>query len=175
MDWVHRLISNTARETYGLDLDFLTKALPQDESHYVRGSAEDFFIDKKFSAIFAGDLIEHLSNPGLFLVRSREHLATDGRLILTTPNAFNLFSLVEKVFKGEPTVNKDHTCYFNLRTLKQLLKKNGWQVVETHYLYSLDLPFKESWRKKLQNVLYKILSLFTNSYLETIVVIARPK
>lgn len=171
-NWVHRLIQKRARETYGLDLDYSVSALPQKESFYIKGSAENFSIDKKFSVIFAGDLIEHLSNPGLFLNRVGEHIADDGRLVITTPNAFNLFSIIEKIVKGEPTVNKDHTSYFNFRTLRQLLRKNGWRVEEKAYLYSLDLPYKESWKKKLQNVLYKLLGLFTNSYLETIVVVA---
>ena len=172
LKWVHRLVVNRAKEVWGIDLDYEAQALPQDSSRYLRKSAEDFSLPERFSLVFAGDLIEHLSNPGLFLKRADEHLEPSGRIILTTPNAFNLFSLIEKVVKGEPTVNKDHTCYFNLRTLKQLLKKNGWKINEVHYLYSLELPFEESLWKKLQNALYKLLSLFTTSYLETFVVVA---
>lgn len=170
--WVHRLIFKRASGVWGLDLDYDESALPQTASRYRRASAEDFSMGSDFTLVFAGDLIEHLSNPGLFLKNAERALGHEGRLILTTPNAFNLFSIIEKIVKGEPTVNKDHTCYFNLRTLKQLLKKNGWKITEVHYLYSLELPFKESLWKKIQNALYKFLSLFTNSYLETFVVVA---
>ena len=124
--------------------------------------------------VFAGDVIEHLSNPGLFLDACKNNLKPGGRVIITTPNCFNLFNLAEKITKYEPTVNSDHTFYFNTKTLKKLLEKNGWKISDASYLYTLDLKHKESWKKKILNIIYKIFSLFTNKFIETMVVIAEP-
>lgn len=172
-NWVHRLLKQQAKDVYGLDLAFDTALFPND--HYLKASAEQFSFDQKFNVIFAGDIIEHLSNPGLFLDSCAKHLLDDGRLLITTPNCFNLFNLAEKISKGEPTVNKDHTCYFNSKTLKQLLEKNGWEVIQTDFLYSLEVEFKESLKKKILNMMYKIVSLATPRFLETIVVTAKKK
>lgn len=172
-NWVHALLKKYAGTVWGLDIDFDATIEPKE--HYVRASAESFVIDKKFDVIFAGDLIEHLSNPGLFLCASAEHIQPHGRLIITTPNCFNLFNIAEKFSKGEPTVNYDHTCYFNSKTLKQLLGKNGWEVENVSYIYSLDVHYAESWKKKLLNMVYRIVSKFTDTYTETLVVIARKK
>ena len=172
-NWVHHLLKRQAKDVYGLDVDFDTGIFAGD--HYLKASAEQFSFGRTFDVIFAGDIIEHLSNPGLFLDACARHMTSTGVLVITTPNCFNLFNLAEKISKGEPTVNKDHTCYFNSKTLKQLLEKNGWEVVRMDFLYSLDVDFKESLKKKILNVLYKGISLVTPQFLETIVITAKKR
>jgi len=171
-NWVHSLLLNQSKKVYGLDLDFNLKELANKEN-YQKGSAEDFDFNVKFDVIFSGDIIEHLSNPGLFLKACRRNLKKGGRLIITTPNCFNLFNLAEKISKGEPTVNKDHTCYFNRKTLEQLLKKNGWTAVQTAYLYSLEVDYQESLKKKFLNIIYYLLSKFTHKYITILVIVAK--
>lgn len=173
-DWLHRTIQTQAKETYGLDLQTYATTKPEETGHYFVQSAETFSLPATFDVIFAGDLIEHLTNPGLFLDASKKHLNPGGRLILTTPNAFNLFNLTEKLTKDEPTVNSDHTCYFNKKTLKVLLQKCGWEIVSVDFVYSLELSHQESWKKKTLNALYRLLSRFTDKYLETLVITAVP-
>lgn len=170
----HQLLKARAREVWGLDLDY-DESILDDPSRYVRGSADSFSVGRKFDVIFAGDLIEHLSNPGLFLGRAKAHLNPGGRLVLTTPNAFNLFNLAEKFSKDEPTVNFDHTCYFNSKTLRTLLEKNGWTMGKPAFLYSLGALHKESWKKKFLNAWYALFARFTPKFLETLVVVARPQ
>lgn len=171
--WPHALLKKRAAEVYGVDLE-LPERYAHDE-HYKAMSAENFSFPVQFDVIFAGDLIEHLSNPGLFLDACRKHLKEGGRLILTTPNAFNLFNIAEKFSKREPTVNADHTCYFNSKTLRKLLEKNGMEAAEVSFLYSLGYEYKESWKKKFLNILYRLASLFTDKFIETLVVVARAR
>ena len=159
-------------DLYGLDLD-LPKEY-RENPHYQAGNAENFNFPLKFDVIYAGDLIEHLSNCGLFLDSCRRNLKPGGIIILTTPNTFNLFSLAEKLTKREPTVNNDHTAYFNAPTLTKLLEKNNFRAEKVDYLYTLDIKFRQSFKKKVLNVLYWFLSLWTDKFIETLVIIARP-
>lgn len=170
-EWPHVLLKKHAGEVYGVDLE-LTKKYTHD-AHYKAMSAEHFSFSITFDCIFAGDLIEHLSNPGLFLECCKKHLLPEGRLIITTPNTFNLFNLTEKLTKREPTVNADHTCYFNDKTLRTLLEKNGMEATEVSFLYTLGYAHTESWKKKFLNVLYWIASRFTDKFVETLVIVAR--
>lgn len=170
----HYLLKKRAKEVWGIDLEY-DESIVDDPAHYIHGNAESFSIDKKFCVVFAGDLIEHLSNPGLFLETVRRHLLPEGILVMTTPNTFNLFNLTEKLTKDEPTVNPDHTFYFNKKTLRVLLQKNGWEVESISYLYSLGELHRESWKKRVLNVLYKTLSLWTPKFVETLVIVAHPK
>lgn len=169
----HYLLKKRAAEVWGVDLEY-DETIVDEPGHYIRANAETFSIDKQFSVAFAGDLIEHLSNPGLFLDTVKKHVTPGGRLVLTTPNTFNLFNLTEKLTKDEPTVNPDHTFYFNKKTLRVLLSKNGWEVESVDYLYSLGVIHKESWKKKILNLVYKLLSRRTSKFIETLVIVARP-
>ena len=174
-NWVHRLLLNRAKEVYGLDVEFEpadVAKLPH-PNRYKKGTAEDFDFDLKFDVILAADLIEHLSDLGSFLRSCARNLKTGGRLIITTPNCFNLFNMASKLTKVEPIMNKDETVYFNHRALRQLLGKHGWKVDEASYLYSLGVEYRESYRKRFLNILYYILSKFTPKFVETIVVVAK--
>lgn len=174
-NWPHRFLLARADEVYGIDMEFDEERLPQDASHYKKGNAEHFNFEKKFDVIIAGDIIEHLSNPGNFLASCGANLAPDGKLVLTTPNCFNLFNLTEKLSKYEPTVNSDHTMYFNYKTLSKLLLKNGYTVESIAYVYTLDPHHKESWKKKFLNLLYALLAGLTDKFMETLVVVATKK
>lgn len=173
--WPHNMLIRRAREVYGVDLEYDEHVL-RDLSHYKKASAENFdFGEIQFDVIFGGDVIEHLSNPGLFLDCSKKALKKGGVLIISTPNCFNLWNLISKLMRYEPAVNNDHTCYFNEKTIRQLYLKNGWEVTEILYLYKLDTNYTESFKKKLQNGLYWLLSKFTTKFLEPMVVIAHVK
>lgn len=171
-NWAHKFLIEQAKEVYGLDMDYDPGKVENPE-RYKRGNAEVFTFDIKFDVIFAGDLIEHLSNPGLFLQSCVNNLKEGGKILITTPSCFNLFNLAEKISKEEPTVNSDHTCYFNYKTIQALLKKNHFRILEAGYLYSLGASHKESYKKKILNIIYFILSQFTNKFMETLVIVAQ--
>lgn len=168
--WPHKILLEHAQEVYGADLHYDESQLEHPE-RYRRASAGSFSFDMAFDVIFAGDIIEHLSNPGAFLEVALHHLKPSGRLIITTPNCFSLFTLLEHVFKGAPIGNKDHTMYFNHVVLEQLLVKNGWQVVLKGYIDSFveEIGFK----RLLIGSVNRILKLFTPKYLETLAVVAK--
>lgn len=175
--WPHALLQEQGKRVDGVDLcfdeEYVRVRFPN--SQYVLGNAEGFDMGQRYKVIFAGDLIEHLSNPGMFLEISKAHTEPDGRLIVTTPNAFNLFNIAGKMTRSDPVVNYDHTCYFNPPTLSRLLEKNGYEVEHIYFVYTLGELHKESLRKKILNLFYKMSALFTPKYMETMVCVARPK
>ena len=176
-DWVHNLILNISNRVYGIDINYNDDDVSKINSleNYRKGSAENLNFETSFDIIFAGDLIEHLSNCGLFIEACKSKISDRGKLILTTPNCFNLFNLAEKITKSEPTVNHDHVCYFNSKTIIALLNKNGFYDIEIHHLYSLNIKYKESTRKKFLNVVYFLLSKFSPKFIETLVVVAKKR
>ncbi|MCX6230919.1 MAG: methyltransferase domain-containing protein [Bacteroidetes bacterium] len=173
--WVHRLLqkrlNDPKKQLYGIDLDF-DRSVFTDETHYKKKSAESFYFDVKFDIIFAGDLIEHIPNPGLFILQCKKSLKPGGQLVITTPNAFNLFNLAEKITKYEPTTNSDHVCYYNSRVLRQFFGKMHMDISQIGYIYTLHPAHAESFNKKVLNTIYFFLSKFTTKFLETLVVVA---
>lgn len=169
-DWVHAILLKEATEVYGVDLVYDESRL-ENKERYQKARAENFRFNHQFDVIVASELIEHLENPGLFLERCKDHLATDGKLILTTPNAFSFMNMVQKLVKGEPPVNPDHTFYFNKLVLERLLKKCGFVVEETAYVATF--PTASGFKRLILRFLYRAIALFTPKYLETLVVLAR--
>lgn len=174
--WPHKLLKERAGDVYGIDIEYDESKIPESErDKYKKTAAESFEFDIKFDVIFAGDLIEHLTNPGLFLENAKKSLKPGGRLIITTPNTYNLYSIAGKITRPEPVTNSDHTFYFNRRTIQTLLGKCGWDVDQFGFMYSLEYKLEESLKKKFLNLVYRFLSFFTPKYMETMIVIAKIK
>ena len=169
-NWPHKILLKHAREVYGVDLEY-DESLLDNPERYTKSSAENFSIDKEFDVIFASELIEHLSNPGMFLDCCAKHIKSDGRLILTTPNAFSLFTILDKFVKHEPSVNSDHTVYFNRTVLEKLLQKNGWYVEDVGYYDSFS--GNAGWKREVVRMLYHFVNLFSPKFMDTLVVVAK--
>jgi 2-polyprenyl-3-methyl-5-hydroxy-6-metoxy-1,4-benzoquinol methylase len=133
-DWMHKHIKSVSKSIYGIDLDGRSveeiKLLGFDVE---QGDAQTFSLAKKFNLVHAGELIEHLDNPGGFLESVRNHLTEDGRLLLTTPNGLRISNFIY-ASTGGLKVNAEHTCWFCESTIKTLLERKGFEVVEIGYL-----------------------------------------
>jgi 2-polyprenyl-3-methyl-5-hydroxy-6-metoxy-1,4-benzoquinol methylase len=133
-DWMHKHIRSVAASVYGLDLDAASIAEIRSMGYEVaQGNAQDFMLGRKFNLIHAGELIEHLDNPGGFLDSVKRHLTDEGRLLITTPNALRVSNFIYAA-TGGLRVNAEHTCWYCDATLKTLLERKGFEVVEVGYL-----------------------------------------
>jgi 2-polyprenyl-3-methyl-5-hydroxy-6-metoxy-1,4-benzoquinol methylase len=81
--------------------------------------------------VVAGDIIEHLSNPGLMLDGARRLLRGDGQLLVSTPNAMGLLAHLRYGI-GRFREGAQHVLCFNALTLAQLLERHGYEVAEAH-------------------------------------------
>jgi Methyltransferase domain len=75
--------------------------------------------------IIAGEVLEHLSNPGYFLTRLHQQYA-NVPLILTVPNAFSKVAS-QWLGKGIENVNRDHVSWYSPKTLSTLLSRVGYR------------------------------------------------
>jgi 2-polyprenyl-3-methyl-5-hydroxy-6-metoxy-1,4-benzoquinol methylase len=98
----------------------------------VEGNMETYQFNCTFDVAIAGDVLEHVSNQGLFLDNIRRHLRDDGILIITTPNA------------KWPTVflrtHPDHVLWHDYSTLTGLVQRHGFRVQYFQYYYG-NKPF----------------------------------
>jgi len=76
-----------------------------------------------FDIILAGDMIEHLNNPGIVL-RQLLPLAAEASLVLSTPNSFGLPHLI-RYARGQAVDGNDHVLSFNIFTLRNLLRRHS--------------------------------------------------
>jgi len=136
---LHFELQKTAAEIYGLDFDQKgideLAALGADKLY--RADLErldELDLNETFDVIVAGEMIEHLDNPGLFLNGIQRFMTADTRLLITTINAycgmrFVLYGLRGRGGIAEP-VHPDHIAYYSYSTLKLLVERHGLEVDE---------------------------------------------
>jgi 2-polyprenyl-3-methyl-5-hydroxy-6-metoxy-1,4-benzoquinol methylase len=133
-DWLHGRLVTAFPNTAGIDISAANlqtlATLGYHRLHHQ--SAESMQLPDRFDTIVAGELIEHLSNPGLFLERACAHLKPGGQLIVTTPSPFALLNtLYAFVHYPRTCQNLEHTCWFCPQTMRTLAER--YHLVETHF------------------------------------------
>lgn len=119
-------------------------------------------LDETFDIIIAGEMIEHLNNPGLFLEGIKRFMNDETLLVVTTVNAYSAmrffqYFMTRRGGTAEP-VHPDHTFYFSYSTLSLLLKRHGF-IVDRFCFYDLGRehrPFARRLAKIVNDVSVKI-------------------
>ena len=144
-NWLHGRLLAKFPDVVGIDVsrENIAKLRAAGYSNLLIESAETFELESKFDTIVAGEVIEHLSNPGSFLERARAHLGPAGKVVLTTPYPFSLYAWLYATFKYPKTCeNAEHTAWFCPRTLAELSARAGlriahWRLIE---VWGVDVP-----------------------------------
>jgi SAM-dependent methyltransferase len=131
---LHFEMAAVAKELYGFDfdqagIDILQKA---GVGKLFRADLENLAevpLDETFEVIIAGEMIEHLSNPGLFLRGIKRFMNHETKLLITTINAYCgmrnvIYAVRGKGGKNEP-VHPDHVAYYSFATLKLVIEREG--------------------------------------------------
>jgi len=138
-DWIHKHIVKKAKKTVGADIEVKEIEYLNQlgfDIRYCNIEENDFPNKNKqaFNVINAGELIEHLANPGKFLEHCKIMLKDDGILIISTPNVWNYYNLLSIVFRGKVPLHVQHTCWYDKKTLSQLVKRYGYRIQYFEYL-----------------------------------------
>ncbi len=91
----------------------------------------------RFDVIVAGELIEHLANPGAFLQAVKLLMGPETELVLTTPNASAAKVFLRALLGGEK-VHPEHQCYFSYFTIAQALERAGLEPQEIAYYQDVE-------------------------------------
>lgn len=116
--------------------------------HVIESTVEELNLPKKSVDVVASfEVIEHLSNPFMFVKQSVEYLKSGGLFICTCPSGQGLGTLVLK--EKAKVVDHEHVNYFNPHSLSLMLRKNGLETLEVLTPGELDVDllfndFKET-------------------------------
>jgi SAM-dependent methyltransferase len=133
--WLHERIRAVARELVGLDI-LADDAARLNEIGYriVADDAERFDLGRTFDVVVCGDIIEHVSNVGLFLRRVRAHMHDGSLAVITTPNPFSIEQAVRAVMRNEIYVNDQHTAWLDPQVMYETASRSGFRVSEFYWL-----------------------------------------
>lgn len=107
------------------------------------------FNGQKFDLVVCQQLLEHLHNPLVFLQKVKSWLAKDGVFILETPGVESIDRMIFKGCWGGYHIPR-HFFLFSEKTLKMILDKCGFEVIDI--FYDMCLAF---WVWSLHNVIFK--------------------
>ena len=146
---LHAKLNKIASRCHGVDceassLSILKKAFPS--ASFFHGNVEK--LDElvpwdEYNIIVAGEILEHLNNPGLFLKAAAVVLGSRGTLVITVPNCFARYPYL-LISRGIEFVNQDHNYWFSYQTLSNLLRKSGYKIDKSWgYVYNHGSNSKE--------------------------------
>jgi len=92
---------------------------------------DELAMDQKFDVVIAGDIIEHLSNPGRMLDGIQRFCTQHTRIVITTPNSFGAPNFL-RFSLGRFREGAEHVLSFNQQNLTTLLERHGYVVTEAH-------------------------------------------
>ena len=139
-----KFIKKYSKSYTGVELDRIrAKNLISKGFNVKIGNCEKIKLNKKFDIIMAGDLIEHLDNPGIFLKNCKSHLKKRGKIIINTPNAFSINRIIMAGLKlGNLKQHEEHTFLFTEQLLSLLFKRQGLKTIKIIYFNHNSNNFK---------------------------------
>jgi 2-polyprenyl-3-methyl-5-hydroxy-6-metoxy-1,4-benzoquinol methylase len=108
---------------------------------------ENFSHPEKFSLIHMSHVLEHVPDPNHWLQKAKEMLDAEGILVINVPNKFSISFRLQHLFTKlgikkqfsdswkDPSRTPDHLFEPTVKSMKYLLQKNNYEVLE-HYTYS---------------------------------------
>jgi SAM-dependent methyltransferase len=177
---LHFEIENVAEELYGLDfdqagIDILASHGSKNIFRADLEKLEDLELEGTFDVIIAGEMIEHLNNPGLFLSGIQRFMTPETRLVLTTINAYCGMRFFYYALRGKggrvELVHPDHVAYYSYFTLKLLVERHNLHV-ETFLFYDIGREHRPHNRWAL-NVLNDLCVFFSPQLSDGIIAICR--
>ena len=164
---LHFELEKAAGELYGFDFDerglqILEKSGVKNLYRADLEKLEEVALDETFDVIIAGEIIEHLSNPGLFLRGIKRFMNEETNLIITTINAycgfrFLIYGLRGKGGWNEP-VHPDHVAYYSYKTLSLILERENLEI-KKFYFYDIGTehrPFNRWFYNLFNDICVKI-------------------
>jgi 2-polyprenyl-3-methyl-5-hydroxy-6-metoxy-1,4-benzoquinol methylase len=133
--WLHEHLAGSAAELVGIDVD---------EAGVQRARArgyEAYAVDCRDVAalralelgpadlVVAGEVIEHLDDPGGFFDGIHALVAPGGQLVVTTPNATGLVNAAA-LFGNYEVNHPDHVVMYTCATLDAMLRRHRWEPIE---------------------------------------------
>ena len=181
--WLHFRLVDAGHSVLGADINREYMGLMEEAGYEVRYMDAQAIPPEgeKFDTIVAGEIIEHLENPGLFLTGCRSRLKPGGRLVLTTPNPFAPMHVLAYAKAFDRAFNKEHTCWFDAQTLRQILERCGYRVLKMSFVDDLHPEAVKRKYSRLDYYLYRafvggwtaVRRLVPSRFGNTIVVLAK--
>lgn len=169
-NWLHDVLTVSSQTCLGVDIS-------EESVDYVHnlGIANIMFCDitnhvpdeilnhAPWDMIIAGEILEHVNNPVLFLNKMHNQLkGIVKEIIITVPNAWR-WSNIRNIFNTVEYINSDHRYWFTPYTLMKVCLESGFIPKEFYYVENQTTTLKEKLRYPVRNCLIKKFPAFRDT------------
>lgn len=172
--WLLKSARQLGVNATGIEPDQSISAAVKSEGFQVKNGffPECLSADEKYDCISFNDVFEHLKDPHRVLQSCRDHLYSQGYLILNLPNSRGFFYRLSGLllrFNVNGHFNRlwqkgyesPHLYYYNEENLKTLLTQHDFKLVHEGVLPSIDIP--GLWGRIRESEINRILAIFIYS------------
>lgn len=143
--WLHEILAKTCTDVVGVDINEQGIQYMKDagfetyNSNVVTENPPSEILSRKWDYIVAGEVLEHIDDPVMFLKSIREKYgACTERIIITVPNALS-YTNFRFALRNTEMINTDHRFWFTPYTLIKVASQAGI-TVEDFDLCADDTP-----------------------------------
>jgi hypothetical protein len=129
--WLHEVLAGTCTDLVGVDINEQGVQYMKDagfetyNSNVVTEHPPAEIVTKKWDYIVAGEVLEHIDDPVMFLKAIREKYgACTERIIITVPNALS-YTNFRFALRNIEMINSDHRFWFTPFTLLKVATQAG--------------------------------------------------
>ena len=132
--WLHEILAKTCTDLVGVDINEEGIQYMKDagfetyNSNVVTENPPAEIVSKKWDYIVAGEVLEHIDDPVMFLKSIREKYgACTERILITVPNALS-YTNFRFALRNIEMINTDHRFWFTPYTLLKVASQAGITV-----------------------------------------------
>lgn len=125
-------------EIYGIEIVERIAGIGAHSINIICGDIETMelpYAKHSLDYVIFGDVLEHLRNPEAVLVRMREYLKEDGKIITSIPNLMNA-EVIYHLLRGDFTYedfgirDRTHLRFFTYKEILKMFERTGYRVDE---------------------------------------------
>ena len=159
--WVHKHLKSVSASLLGVDINKAgieeARKLGYNILHV------DELKDKTFDVITMLDVIEHVNDICQFLEYYSVYLERGGKMVITTPNPFNVRQFFNILLFGLPSINPEHTTFIDPINFNEISNRLGMKIETFCWLKEYDQPQK-LYMKILQSLIFPVFRSFRKHF-----------
>ena len=137
--WLHERLRRCADELIGVDIDEDSIEYAAAQGYTILNeNCETMALNKQFDLIVMSDVIEHVNAPVTAIDNLLAHLADDGLLIITTPNATSGNVCLRSLVRKDLNVLADHVTTFYPEHFQAICDRLSCRIESIHLFDHID-------------------------------------
>ncbi len=174
--WLHKLITDNAKNCIGIDIDkesidFIKKETGYQNVYYGDILTDNFesLNDRNWDYVVFGEIVEHLDNPVNFLKVFKEKYGVKvSKFIVTVPSIYNLHQF-KNMMNYLEIINSDHRYWFTPYTISKVLVSAGYNPEKIMYSNLQSLNIRDLVKRKIKRII-GIKTEYPFYYFNTIII-----